>query len=232
MIQILTFYRVRHQISTNKLLTNEHCIFYVKTGHCGNANCLFRHTPGRVALCPALQSSKHKCLNKICHFSHTPTQFNSPSCVYFQDNNCHNDNCVFTHKKENKSAPICREFAYLGYCEQGMKCKFTHSFECPDVKEYGRCLRGRLCTCLHNLNIISNAHKASVNDGQRISMNEVRNKDNDRVVQVMYDDAEAYDANNNNNLMHCSDDDSDDNVEFIVGPVEHGFSENMDYVKL
>lgn len=66
-------------------------------------------------------------------------------------------------------------------------------------------------------------------------LREVRNKDNDKIVQIVYDDAKDFGENNDN-----SDSDSDDNVEFIVGPTSHGninenindLGRNSDYIKL
>lgn len=186
-----------------------------------------------------MQNTKTKCLNKVCHYSHKPTQFNSPSCIYFQENRCTNKNCIFTHKKENKSAPICREFSHLGYCEEGLKCKFTHNLECPDLKEYGRCLLGKACTCYHNSEFLNSIQKID----KELPIKSVRNEDNDSVIQIVYDDEKSFnnmktsqwraknDRNKNNNIQTDSDSD-DDNVEFIVGPVGHVFSENSDYIKL
>lgn len=192
-------------------------MFYTKTGNCTKPKCLFQHIPDRVALCPTLQQNpKHKCLNKICHYSHKPSQFNSPSCKFFQKGECSNENCIFTHKIENEKSPICREFAYLGYCDEGLNCKFNHNFQCPDLKEYGRCMLGQKCLCLHNSNMI-----------QAKQQKQVRNNDNDKVIQIVYD--KNSDDNDEN-----SSDDSDDNVEFIVGPlgVVNDISSNLDYVRL
>ncbi|KAG0682813.1 hypothetical protein C6P40_000961 [Pichia californica] len=239
--------RAKNELKAGTAPTDEPCIFYTKTGNCTNVTCRFKHITGRVSLCPTLQSTKHKCLNKICHYSHEPSQFNSPSCIYFQENNCNNDNCIFTHKKENKFAPICREFSCLGYCSEGFKCKFTHSFECPDLKEYGRCLRGQACTCLHNSNILGSMNNPEKNDNT-IQNTEIRNKDNDSVVQIVYDDSNAFSneetnkSNKGNNINrddHMNDDynlnnsdSDDDNVEFIVGPMGQGLGSNSDYVSL
>lgn len=191
------------------------CIYYTSTGHCNKPRCQFQHIPNRVALCPTLQSTRHKCLNKVCHFSHVPSQYNSPSCKFFQSGECSNENCIFTHKMENLKAPICREFAYIGYCEDGLECRFTHSKQCPDLKEYGRCLRGRVCMCVHNTEIIDTEAKAL----------EVRNKDNDNVIQIVYEKNIDSDEEENS-------DSDDDNVEFIVGPNGHELSSNANFVKL
>jgi hypothetical protein len=183
---------------------------------------MFSHIPERVALCPTLQqNSKHKCLNKVCHYSHNPSQFNSPSCKFFQIGECKNENCIFIHKKENEKSPICREFAYLGYCDEGLNCKFLHNFQCPDLKEYGRCMLGKKCTCLHNSKMIE-----SINNQQH--QQQVRNTDNDRVIQIVYD--KNSDDENNSDSSY----DSDYNVEFIVGPTDanNELNSNMDYVKI
>lgn len=193
------------------------CTYYTSTGNCTRANCPFRHVPGRIALCPTLQSMRHKCLNKVCHYSHSPSQYNAPSCTFFQTGSCSNENCMFTHKLENPNAPICREFAYNGYCEDGIDCRLTHSKQCPDLKEYGRCLRGRMCMCVHNTEILEREGKAM----------EVRNKDNDNVIQIVYDKNSDSASDDDSN-----DDSDDDNVEFIVGPNGHELSSNENFIKL
>jgi len=34
---------------------------------------------------------------------------------------------------------VCRDFAVLGYCEQGLDCDRQHVRECPDFAEKGNC---------------------------------------------------------------------------------------------
>lgn len=213
--QILTLTTQSSAYSYNSPPVKPFCTYYTSTGNCTRTNCPFRHVPGRIALCPTLQSTRHKCLNKVCHYSHTPSQFNAPSCTFFQSGSCSNDNCIFTHKLETANAPICREFAYNGYCDEGIECKLTHSKQCPDLKEYGRCLRGRTCMCVHNTEIMEREEKAL----------EVRNKDNDNVIQIVYDKNSDSDSDN-------ASDSDDDNVEFIVGPNGHELSSNENFIKL
>ena len=210
---------------------NMPCKFYTSSGVCPRLYCIYKHDPNRIALCPTMQANPaHKCLNKICHYSHTPTQFNSPSCKFFQLDKCNNENCIFTHKKENPSAPICRPFACSGYCEDGLQCRFTHTFQCPDLKEYGRCLDPHKCTCLHNSNMVErdNIHAAKI---------EMRNKDNDNVIQIVYDKNDAAEDESckgklGKDTQESESDSDDDNVEFIVGPIGQEFGSNSDYVKL
>lgn len=195
----------------------ENCVYYTRTGNCTKPQCPFKHEPGRIAFCHTLLSTRHKCLNKVCHYSHDPNQYNSPSCKFFQENECDIETCIFTHKKESVSSPICREFAFLGYCHDGLKCRFIHSFDCPDVKEYGRCFRGQSCSCTHN-NITDKSSDST----------KIRNKDNDNVIQIVYDKNDDDDDNSDEDEMNNSSE-SDDNVEFIVGP--NDLSKNTDFVR-
>lgn len=210
----------------NENKANLPCKYYTSYGICTQPFCLYSHDPTHVALCPRMQSNKnHKCLDKSCHYSHKPTQFNSPSCKFFQIGKCTNNDCIFTHKLEDQSSPICRPFACLKYCESGLNCKFIHSFNCPDVKEYGRCLDPNDCNCLHNSDLIENDMKLIT-----------RNEDNDNVVSIVYDsnndDKEGKDKNDYNNNDNNMSDSDDENVEFIVGPVGDSISDNKNYVSL
>lgn len=78
---------------------------------------------------------------------------------------------------------------------------------------------GQKCLCLHNSHIIQSNRQ------------QVRNNDNDKVFQIVYD--KTSDTENDDNCDNSSDD-SDYNVEFIVGPVGgvNELNSNLDYVKL
>lgn len=75
------------------------------------------------------------------------------------------------------------------------------------MKEYGRCLLGTKCSCIHH------------EDNK--TKNSLRNKDNDKVIQIVYDkNSESDDS--------CLG--SDDNVELIVEPLDT-LEGNSDYVR-
>lgn len=211
------------------------CKYYTSKGVCPQPYCIYKHDPEHIALCPTMQTnSAHKCLNKVCHYSHNPTQYNSPSCKFYQLDQCENDNCIFTHKKENPSAPICRPFACTGYCDDGLSCRFTHSFQCPDVKEYGRCLDPHKCTCLHNSNMMER------NEIEHSKLT-LRNKDNDNVIQIVYDKNDASEDESRKRKFEnegggtsgsgSGSESEEDNVEFIMGPVGNELNSNADFVR-
>jgi hypothetical protein len=86
------------------------------------------------------------------------------------------------------------------------------------------------CTCLHNSNMVErdNIHAAKI---------EMRNKDNDNVIQIVYDKNDAAEDESckgklGKDTQESESDSDDDNVEFIVGPIGQAFGSNADYVKL
>lgn len=80
-------------------------------------------------------------------------------------------------------------------------------------------MRGLKCTCLHNSKMLESQQKAE----------DLRNKDNEKVIQIIYDRNSDIDLDSNES---DTDSDSDDNVEFIVGPAGNELNNNKDYVEL
>ncbi len=162
--------------------TKGECVYYTRNGYCQNLRCKYKHTPGHVALCPNIMSTQHECNNNHCHLSHEPSQFNAPSCKFFQEGKCSNVNCVFSHKLEaGADTPVCRPFAINGYCDLGRKCPYRHVFDCPDMQEYGYCMRGSTCHLNHSFSVKKNGNN---DKGRRKA---IRNSDNDEVVTYIDD---------------------------------------------
>jgi len=166
-------------------MLKEECVYFTRNGYCQNLRCKYKHTPGHVALCPNILSTQHECNNTHCHLSHEPSQFNAPSCKFFQKGECSNVNCVFSHKLESGlDTPVCRPFAINGYCDLGRKCPYRHVFDCPDMHEYGYCMRGSTCHLNHSFN-------TRIGDNNDIKPRKiVRNSDNDQVVTYFDDNQE------------------------------------------
>lgn len=157
-------YTIEDKSLINEKTGIDDCLYYTINGVCGKEFCPFAHYNSHISLCPALLRFKgqRNCNKRNCSNSHTPNEFNSPSCVYFNKDNCKNPHCIFTHKFDKNATSICRTFAHTGYCEDGMKCPFKHSFDCPHYYETGVCKPSSgLCnfthtSTFHKLNQISN----------------------------------------------------------------------------
>lgn len=168
----------------------ERCKFFTRTGMCvpprslrtntpgmcTRAKCSFAHNPRERALCPYYV--KGGCTNQRCPLSHTPVPQNVPTCKYFLEGGCTNEVCVFLH---NTASPpryepagetwdpnrnvVCRPFAIDGWCDDGVECRWLHSYDCPDLNEPAGCPRGAACKLLH----VRRAHMLPRSHGSHIA---------------------------------------------------------------
>lgn len=71
-------------------------------------------------------------------------------CVHFSRGHCTRENCPYTHMDSlSDDASVCPDFAVLGWCDNGSKCKNLHVNECPDFNRTGTCPRGTSCKMPH-----------------------------------------------------------------------------------
>ncbi|WOO80996.1 Zinc finger CCCH domain-containing protein 3 [Vanrija pseudolonga] len=130
------------------------CRYWTKTGRCERAlTCPYKHTPGRIAICPAFMYDKCDRGNN-CPLSHTPSAHNAPSCARFQaTSTCYKgDKCKFPHVRVADDAPVCEAFAREGWCdEEAGTCPELHIWECPEFHDKGTCSRGARCGLRHIL---------------------------------------------------------------------------------
>ncbi|EEB89774.1 hypothetical protein MPER_12097 [Moniliophthora perniciosa FA553] len=74
------------------------------------------------------------------HFSQDRTPERTPLCSHFLNKvRCARPNCHFPHVNVGARHGVCRDFAVLGYCENGLDCEHQHVRECPDFAEKGTC---------------------------------------------------------------------------------------------
>lgn len=68
--------------------------------------------------------------------------------MHFLRGKCSNPTCRYAHVRVNPSAPVCKNFAVLGYCNDGADCSNRHAHECPDYANTGTC-RKKICGLPH-----------------------------------------------------------------------------------
>ncbi|KAI0084479.1 hypothetical protein BDY19DRAFT_898470, partial [Irpex rosettiformis] len=117
------------------------CPRFTTTGACTRGlTCPYTHDASKIAICwPFLQGTcPHTATT--CALSHDPTPERTPLCVHFANaGRCTRSNCPFPHVRVGPREGVCRDFAVLGYCENGLDCEHQHVRECPDFAEKGVC---------------------------------------------------------------------------------------------
>lgn len=120
---------------------NKPCPRFSTTGACSRAlTCQYQHDPDKIAICWNFLQGDCPNSAETCNLSHDPTPERTPLCLHFLNNGrCTRSNCPFPHVNVGARTGICRDFAVLGYCEQGLNCDKQHIRECPDFAETGDC---------------------------------------------------------------------------------------------
>ena len=101
---------------------------------------MYQHDPSKIAIC--WNFLQDHCTNsaETCNLSHEPTPQRTPLCLHFLNKGrCTREKCPFPHVNVGQRVGVCRDFAVLGYCEQGLDCDRQHVRECPDFAEKGNC---------------------------------------------------------------------------------------------
>ncbi|KAA1470279.1 hypothetical protein DENSPDRAFT_836046 [Dentipellis sp. KUC8613] len=127
---------------SSKKYVDKPCPRFTTTGACNRGlTCLYQHDPAKIAICwPFLQGTCPHTAD-TCPLSHDPTPNRTPLCVHFANNGrCTREHCPFPHVRVGPREGVCRDFAVLGYCDQGLDCAHQHVRECPDFAERGECL--------------------------------------------------------------------------------------------
>jgi hypothetical protein len=84
-------------------------------------------------------------------------------CVHFANaGRCTRAQCPFPHVRTGARDGVCRDFAVLGYCEEGLDCEKQHVRECPDFAERGACST-KGCKLPHVIRANRNRHKTGTN---------------------------------------------------------------------
>lgn len=90
---------------------------------------------------------------------------------------------------------VCRDFAVLGYCEQGLDCDHQHVRECPDFAEKGAC-ETKGCKLPHviranrNRKIVERVHTGD----EKMVQNMVTTKEEqlgDEFISLMFHESES-----------------------------------------
>lgn len=102
---------------------------------------MYQHDASKIAICWDFLQGKCKNTADTCNLSHDPIPERTPLCLHFSNKGrCHRENCPFPHVNVGARSGVCRDFAVLGYCENGLNCDKQHVRECPDFAETGTCL--------------------------------------------------------------------------------------------
>ena len=131
------------------LYLNARQLTFLCLGYCPRgAQCPGIHDPDKIALCPSALRRTNCSAGDACDLSHTLTPKTTPTCTHYLLGRCMKDQCLYSHSAVDSSSAVCRDFAFLGYCQQGQSCKQRHLRECPDYTNDGRC-RIRNCALPH-----------------------------------------------------------------------------------
>ena len=101
---------------------------------------MYQHDPSKIAICWSFLQDQCPNSAETCNLSHEPTPQRTPLCLHFLNKGrCTREKCPFPHVNVGQRLGVCRDFAVLGYCEQGLDCDRQHVRECPDFAEKGSC---------------------------------------------------------------------------------------------
>ena len=101
---------------------------------------MYQHDPSKIAICWNFLQDHCPNSAETCNLSHEPTPQRTPLCLHFLNKGrCTREKCPFPHVNVGQRLGVCRDFAVLGYCEQGLDCGRQHVRECPDFAEKGNC---------------------------------------------------------------------------------------------
>ena len=101
---------------------------------------MYQHDPSKIAICWNFLQDHCPNSAETCNLSHDPIPQRTPLCLHFLNKGrCTREKCPFPHVNVGQRLGVCRDFAVLGYCEQGLDCDRQHVRECPDFAERGDC---------------------------------------------------------------------------------------------
>ena len=149
---MLQFFQEIHRRVRGRCKYNERgCLanICVSVGRCPRGDkCFGIHDINRTAICQSVLRGVQCSAGDDCDLAHESSPQVAPTCLHFQRGKCIKHSCPYSHAPVNSSDPLCRDFAYLGYCEQGSSCGQRHLRECPDYATSSGC-RSKHCALPH-----------------------------------------------------------------------------------
>jgi hypothetical protein len=201
---------------------------------------MYQHDPSKIAICWNFLHGTCPNSPETCNLSHDPTPERTPPCMHFANNGrCTRVNCPYPHVRLGSRQGVCRDFAVLGYCNNGLDCDKQHVRECPDFAEKGTCTT-KGCKLPHVIRAnrnrqpganppppthsgksVQNEHDASSSHGNPDAISEtdpklpvVAAEDaqlGDEFISLTFNESESSDTD--------EDDDSEEEEEDVDGPM-------------
>jgi len=156
--------------------------------------CRFKHDLTKLAICKEYLRSG-QCFNgEDCNLSHDLTANRIPLCTHFLRGNCTKPDCRYLHIHVDLTAPVCKDFARLGYCENGTFCPERHVLECPEYSNTGTC-HDKKCRLPHIDRAGTLRKAAALKGGNKNDNNDDEQTDDLSSDEEDYQEIDSDDAN-------------------------------------